>query len=278
VGVLGGLGLAFLLENLDSGLYTADQIEELIKLPNVGMIPDSGVLRRFSTVNGNNPYTEAFRRIRTNIFNPNTGKLFKTLLITSPEPGEGKSTIISDLGFVLAQNGHRVIIVDGDLRIPKQQTIFELKNHVGLSNVLSEEVSLEEAIQETKYSGLHVLTSGPIPDNPSELLGTSRMSDVISVLRKRYDLVFVDSPAILAVADSAILAPQVDGVILVVCRATSRREDVLSACRQMEIAKARMIGFIFNRVEQNRGYYYHSSKKSRFNKILPSKTRLKNLS
>ena len=276
VGVLGGLGLAFLFENLDSALYTTDQIEELIKLPNIGTIPDSGVLRRFSSVNGNNPYTEAFRRIRTTIFNQNTGRLFKTILITSPEPGEGKSTIISDLGFVLAQNGYNVVIVDGDLRIPKQQTIFELPNELGLANVLSDEVSLEEAVQDTKYSGLHVLTSGPIPDNPSELLDTSRMSDVISTLRKNYDLVLVDSPAILAVADSAILAPQVDGVIMVVCRATSRREDVLSSCRQMENSKARMIGFILNKVEQNGGYYYHSSKPSRFNKLLPSKTRLKN--
>jgi capsular exopolysaccharide synthesis family protein len=268
VGLAAGLGLAFLFENLDSTIYSVDQIEDLTKLPNLGSVPDSIIRKRFVSTNGSNPYTEAFRRIRTIIWSRDAEQSISSLMITSPEPGEGKSTIVSDLAYVLAQSGHRVVVVDGDMRLPNQHKLFNLPNDRGLSNVLAQEMNLEDAIQWTEIPGLRVLTSGPIPGNPSELLGTYQMNEVIEQLRESFNIVLVDTPALLQVTDAIVVAPQVDGVVLVVCRANSRRQDVVSAIKQLEEIDAKMLGFIANRSGQNVGYYYyHRPRQTHFKKI-----------
>jgi polysaccharide biosynthesis transport protein len=268
VGLAAGLGLAFLFENLDSTIYSVDQIEDLTRLPNLGSVPDAIIRKRFISTNGSNPYTEAFRRIRTIIWSRETDQPINALMITSPEPGEGKSTIVSDLAFVLAQSGHKVVVVDGDMRLPNQHKLFNLPNDRGLSNVLAQEINLEEALQLTEVPGLRVLTSGPIPGNPSELLGTYQMNEIMDQLREKFNIVLVDTPALLQVTDAIVLAPQVDGVVLVVCRANSRRQDVVSAIKQLEEINANMIGFIANRSGQNVGYYYyHRPRRSYFKKI-----------
>jgi tyrosine-protein kinase len=267
VGLLGGVGLAFLFENLDTTLYTKEQIEDLIKLPNLGMIPDAKVQRLFISSNGSNPYIEAFRRIRTTIFRPDKQNPVGTLLVTSSEIGEGKSTIVTNLAYTLAQAGHKVIVVDSDLRVPKQHKLFNLPNEQGLSSVLMQTTNLALAIQESKVPGLKVLTSGPIPKYPSELLGSLEMSQVIDQLRKSFDITILDTPAILHVADTAALVPFMDAVVLVVNRATSRKEEVLAACKQLKENDARLIGFIVNRAGQQRNYYYRARKTTPLKKI-----------
>jgi capsular exopolysaccharide synthesis family protein len=262
VGLIGGLGLIFLFENLDSTLYTTEQIEELTKLPNLGVVPNTNFNKGRISTNGNNPFTDAFRRVRTNILRLDTNKALCSILITSSRPGEGKSRLVSEIAIALSHSGYKVIIVDGDLHLPTQHQIFELPNDQGLSNVLMQQIDLEKAIQESKIPGLQILTSGPLPPHPTELLDSSQMREIIDQLHKNHDFIIVDTPALLEVSDTTILAPQMDGVILVVSRANSRREDLVTTRKQLEIIKARMIGFIVNRAEQERGYYYYKRRKT----------------
>jgi len=256
IGSIGGLGLAFLFENLDSTLYTAEQIENVTKLPALGSIPNVEIQTRMVANNGSNPYGEAFLRLRANIHSLNQDTPISTLVVTSPEPGEGKSTIATNLAIALAKSGQKVVIVDCDMRIPTQHRIWKLPNNKGLSKVLMQESDLEDAIQETSIPMVQVLTSGPLPRNPSELLGSPQMDGIIELLRQRFDTVIFDSPSILEVTDAAVLAPNVDGVLLVVNRARSRKENVRAACKQLIDVKANTIGVVINRAEHNGSYYY----------------------
>lgn len=257
VGGVGGVGLAFLFENLDTTLYTKEQVEDLTRLPSLGAVPDAIVQKQLISPNGSNPYIEAYRRIRTNIFKPDVEKSVTALLVTSSEIGEGKSTIVTNLAFTLAQAGYKVIVVDGDLRVPNLHKLFNLPNEQGLSSVLTKTTDLALAIQESKVPGLKVLTSGPIPKYPSELLGSLEMSQLITELRDSFDIILLDTPAVLQVADTAVLARFMDAVVLVVSRACSRSEQVLATCEQLEDSQAKMIGFIINRTDQKNGDYYY---------------------
>jgi len=266
VSLMGGVGLSFLIENLDTTLYTTEQIEEATKLPSLGMVPNADVRDKLISMDGNNPYGEAFRHLRTNIFALNHDSPHHTLLVTSSDPGEGKSTLVTNLAFVLAQSGGKVVVIDCDMRRPTQHKIFNLHNSYGLSNVLLKKMDVKTALQESTVPGVQVLTSGPLPRNPAELLGSPQMSELITRLRQRYDTVLLDTPAMLSVTDAVVLAPTVDGVILVVSRSQSRREGVRSACRQLADVKARILGVVINRAEQNRSYYYYDRKKYLFKK------------
>jgi succinoglycan biosynthesis transport protein ExoP len=260
IGLFGGVGLAFLFENLDSTLYTAEQIENVTKLPVLGSIPNTDIQTHMVASNGNNSYGEAFRRLRANIHSLNQDTPLSTLVITSPEPGEGKSTITTNLAIALAKSGLKVIIVDCDMRIPTQHKILNLPNNQGLSVILMHDTSFVEAIQKTSVPGLQVLTSGPLPRYPSELLESPRINGVIECLRQRFDIVIFDSPSILEVTDAAVLAPIVDGVLLVIDRTRSRKEDVQAACKQLSAVKAKTIGVVINRAERNSSYYYQERK------------------
>jgi polysaccharide biosynthesis transport protein len=258
VGLAGGLGLAFLFENLDTTLYTAEQIEAATELSTLGQIPTTTWRQRQITfLNGNSPQGEAFRRLSTNIFTLDHEAPLQTLLVTSAEPGEGKSTIVANLAFAIAQSGRKIIVVDSDLRLPTLHQIFGLSNEIGLSNVLKQEVTLDEAEQDSKMPGVRVLTSGPLPANPAELLGSSQMTALIKQLGQQYDLVLLDTPSLLAVTDAAMLAPTVDGVVLVVGRAQVQQGAVRAARQQLADVKARPVGVVVNRAEQDGSYYYY---------------------
>jgi capsular exopolysaccharide synthesis family protein len=258
---MGGLGLAFLVESIDSTLYSTEQIEELTKLPNLGVIPNANFNKSRNASNGNNSYTDSFRRVRTSILRLETNKEPCSILITSPRPGEGKSRLVSDLAISFTHSRYKVIIIDCDLHMPTQHQIFGLTNSVGLSNVLLQQTDLQSAIRESKTPGLQILTSGPIPLHPTELFDSAQMIEIIDQLQKIYDFILIDTPAFLEVSDTIVLAQQVDGVILVISRAHSRREDVVRTRKQLEGVKAKMIGFIINRAEHEKGYYYHKRKK-----------------
>lgn len=258
VGLVGGVGLAFLFENLDTRLYRTKQIEDITDLPTLGKIPTAGRgQRRVVSFNTNSPQDEAFRRLRTNILTLDDDLPLRTLVVTSAEPREGKSTIVCSLASALAQSGRKVVAVDADLRLPTLHRVFGLSNQVGLSDVLKQEVPLEKALQATDIPAVQVLTSGPLPPNPAELLGAPRTAELIEQLAQRFDMVLLDTPALLAVTDAAVLAPAVDGVILVVRRAQTRQEAVRAARRQLANVKAKVVGIVINRAEHDGDYHYY---------------------
>jgi capsular exopolysaccharide synthesis family protein len=257
VGLSGGLGLAFLFENLDTTLYTTQQIEEVTALSALGRIPAANRKPPSAFFNGNSPQGEAFRRLRANVLALDQDVTLRTLLVTSAEPREGKSTVVANLAFAIARSGRKVIVVDADLRLPTLHKIFGLSNEIGLSSVLKQEAALDEAVQDSHISGVRVLTSGPLPPDPAELLGSSQMTALIKQLAQQFDVILLDAPSLLAVSDAAVLASIVDGVLLIVGRAQARREAVRAACQHLADVNSRPVGFVVNRAEQDGSYNYY---------------------
>lgn len=259
VGLVVGVGLAFLAENLDSTLYTTEQIENATQIPTVGQIPvskDELSIARLGS--GHYPQLESFRRLRTNILaSGDTGS--QVVLLTSAKRGEGKSTVSSNLAVTIAQSGREVIVVDCDLRLPTVHKLFDLPNKRGLTNILAGEVVVDEAIQYSAFPRVQVITSGPLPPNPTELLGSQRMLDLIDQLKAKFDFIILDTPALLSVADAAVLAPAVDNVILVVAQAQTRRGDVQNVMQQLSNVRVKSMEVVVNRAEPNGSYAYYES-------------------
>jgi len=204
---------------------------------------------------------EAYRTLRTNLGFASMDDPCRSILFTSTSPRDGKSTVASNLAVVMAQAGNRVALIDADLRKPIQHKIFDVDNRQGLTSVLLREVEAEKAMHNGLVENLHVLTSGPIPPNPAEILGSERARQVLQQLLDEYDYVFIDSPPILAVTDSAILSTIVDGVVLVVNYAVTRNELAREAVEQFKKANARIIGVVLNQVKMEssdyKNYYYY---------------------
>ena len=219
VGALLGLGIAFLFEYLDDTVKTPDDVSRVSGLSTLGAIArlkESGGPRHLvAWLRTKAPESEAYRTLRTNIQFSSVDRPIRSLLVTSSSPGEGKSTTTANLAVVLAQTGQRVIVVDTDLRRPVLHKVFGVPNNVGLTNALlaGENVSLDGYLQPTEIETLSVLTSGPIPPNPSEMLGSHRMEHLVSVLSQAADIVLFDSPPVLAVTDAVVMARHVDGVL-----------------------------------------------------------------
>jgi len=262
VGCMLAVGVAFLIEYLDDTIRTTDAVQAL-GLSTLGTLPrfrfaegDEGPI---AAVRPRSPLAEAYRILRTKI-QVATDRPLDTLLVTSANPFEGKSTVVANLGVVMAQAGLSVIVVDSDLRCPILHDIFGLPNKVGLSNALiADGPSHDGYLQTTQLQNLRVLTSGPLPPNPAELLGSRRMGRVIQQLKEEADVVLFDSPAVLAVADAALLAKQMDGVLLVVEAGATRREAALRAKEDLTRVGANLIGAVLNKLSPKGagGYYYH---------------------
>ena len=266
VGLAGGVGMAFLFENLGTRLHTTKQIEAAVELNTVGKIPIMERRKLFSSKihddeNFHTPFKESFRRlmIQISMQNPGSQKIdpIRSLLITSAEPGEGKSTITANLAIAFAQSGKKVIVVDCDLHMPKQHKINRLSNMVGLSTLLTQSANIEEIVQATGIPGMYVLTSGPLPPNPAKILDSPEMTSLINYLSHQYDMVLLDSPAFLVLADTALLVPIVDGVILTARRNFIQEGAVKETFRQLADIKAHMIGLVVNDAEPNGTYYYY---------------------
>lgn len=256
VALLGGSGLAILFENFDTTLYSTEQIEKVTELPILGTVPNTDIRKQLISMNGNNPYIDAFRRLRSKLLALDQDLPCHTILVTSAEPGDGKSTLVTNLAYVLARAGRKVVVIDCDLRIPTLYKIFKLPNEQGLCNVLLNQNDIEDVLQDCSVPGVKVVTSGPLASNPAELLGSQEMISLIYRLRQHWDNVLLDSPAMISTPDAIVLTPAVDGVIMVVSRSHSQREDVRSACTQLTDVKARILGVVINRAGKNRGYYY----------------------
>lgn len=204
------------------------------------------------------PIAEQYRTVRTNIQFSSVDNELRTLVVTSAGPSEGKSTTTANLAVVFAQQGKRVLIIDSDLRKPTVQYTFRIDNYLGLSNVLTKQTSLDEAVKPTSQANLWVLPSGPIPPNPSELLGSKGMIALLQVVQEQYDIIILDSPPVLAVTDAQVLANVVDGVVLVVSSGKTEIDSAKKAKELLDSAKAKILGVVLNNKKaQDSQYYYY---------------------
>jgi len=204
------------------------------------------------------PLSEAYRTLRTNLDFASLDRALKTLAVTSAGVGEGKSTTLANLAVVSAQAGRKVLLVDADLRRPMLHDIFGLSNSAGLTTAIRDGATAELPLQETEIPGLMVLTSGPLPPNPAELMGSRRMEEVIATLGRHADQIFFDTPPVVAVTDAAVLATKVDGVLLVISAGKTRRENARSAVQRLKQINARMVGTVLTNVPLGAGFggYY----------------------
>jgi capsular exopolysaccharide synthesis family protein len=207
------------------------------------------------------PVAEQYRTIRTNIQFSNVDQDIKTIVLTSSGAEEGKSTTSANLATVYAQQGLNVLLIDADLRKPTGHYTFRLENHIGLTNVLTRQSTLAQAVQESEIPHLSVLTSGPIPPNPSELLASAQMTELLKEMKEQFDMIIFDTPPILAVADAQILANQVDGTILVVSSGKTEKDAALKSKELLSNAQGKLLGVVLNnrKVEEGNYYYYYGT-------------------
>jgi capsular exopolysaccharide synthesis family protein len=257
VGFVGGTGLAFLFENLDTRLHTSEQIETLTGLPLLGEIPSTTKRQNVEWLIDVMPFADVFRRIRVNILTLSESTPFRSLLITSSEPDEGKSTIVANLARSMVQTGRKIVVVDTDLHCATIHTLFGLPNEMGLSSVLMGDKTLSAALQDSDLPGLEVLTSGPQITMPAEELGSEKMKNLLEELQNQFDIVLLDTPALQGVADAVMLAPRVDGVVLIARRGMIREAPLRATCQQLKNVHANLIGVIVNRVNVNLSNRYH---------------------
>ena len=195
------------------------------------------------------PVSEAYRTLRTNLDFSSLDKPIKTMLLTSAGPEEGKSTVLANLAVATAQAGRKVVLVDGDLRRPTLHSIFNRKNDVGLTTMIVDDAAMESPpLQDTGVEGLQLVSSGPLPPNPSELLGSRRMEEIIAALLERADVVLFDAPPVVAVTDAAVLATKVDGVLLVINAGGTKRDYARAAKARLEKVNANLLGAVLNNV------------------------------
>jgi capsular exopolysaccharide synthesis family protein len=270
-----GIGLAFAIEALDNTLKTQSDVEQFLGVPVLGLVPVIGTAPGAEAVDSKDHLrerdlgvfldpksiaAECCRSIRTNILFMSPDRPLRTMVVTSPSPQEGKTTTAVNLGVTMAEAGGRVLIIDTDMRRPRLHRSFGVPNQNGISTVIVGKATLEEAIKHTDVPNLDVLTCGPVPPNPSELLHTDRFGVVLADCAKLYDRIILDSPPTSAVTDPAVLGNLSDGVVLVVKAGETTREAALHARRQLAAAKARLFGVVVNAIDFSNpayGYEYY---------------------
>ncbi len=203
------------------------------------------------------PISEQYRTIRTNIQFSFIDEKMRSLMVTSSSPSEGKSTTAANLAIVFAQQGKKVLLIDADLRKPTMHYTFRLNNYTGLTSVLTHSSSLLSACQETNVENLYVLTSGPIPPNPAELLSSKMMDNCLQQLHESFDLIIFDTPPVLAVTDAQILANKCDGTILVVASGKTEIGAAVKAKELLAAANAKLLGVVLNQRKQREGHHYY---------------------
>ncbi|HEX5966297.1 MAG TPA: polysaccharide biosynthesis tyrosine autokinase [Pyrinomonadaceae bacterium] len=283
-----GVGVALFLEYLDDTVHSTEEVERLLHLPALAVIPAVGAATRRSAltgvtalqkqngngngtghgelllnVDGRSPLAEAYRHLRTSVLLSTAGRTPKSLLVTSSLPGEGKTTTAVNTAISLAQTGASVVIIDADMRRPRLQNIFNVHMSAGLSSVLSSDASEADMlamVEKDEASGLDVLSSGPIPPNPAELLGSDQMRRMMTALQARYTHVIVDSPPISSFTDGVLISTMVDGVLLVVHGGKSSRHIVRRSKQLLNDVGAKVFGVVLNNVNlQSHDYYYYQS-------------------
>ena len=268
VGLFLGVGLAFFFEYLDNTVKTPEDVEQMIQLPSFGMVPEISNGRRkrleketshpFELITHRHPKSiasEAYRNVRTSILLSFSEKPPKKIAITSPNPVEGKTTTVINTAIALSQTGAQVVVIDTDMRKPRIHHIFNGGDGKGLSNFLSGNADLASIVKKTEVPNLFYIPSGPIPPNPSELLGSNRFKGMIGTLEEKFDHILLDSPPVLGFADSLILSTTVDGVVLVVLGGKTPKETLQRAKEVLYQVNAKILGVVINRVDIQRGHY-----------------------
>jgi polysaccharide biosynthesis transport protein len=261
VGLLVAAGIIFLIEFLDDTIRDPQEITRRWGIPILGMIVSykSPSGESIITVrHPRSPISEAFRSLRTNLQFAGVDTPIHTLLVTSPSPSDGKTTIVANLASVIAQSGRNVVVVDADLRRPRIHKVFQLSNRVGLTDqFIRSQDRFNGSLKSTEVANLHAITSGNLPPNPSELLSSDRMTEIFKLLSEQFNTVIVDSPPTLLVTDAMVLAQQVDGVLLVVKPSVTKWAALRQAIEQLHHVKANLLGIVVNDVNVNRSRYYY---------------------
>ena len=258
LGLAIAIGIAFVADYLNDGIRSPDDLEEvsgLSPLGTIGRMKGNGgrseIYQLSALLRPRSGVAESYRTLRTNIEFASIDARIQTLLVASARSGEGKTVTAANLAVVFAQAGRRVLLVDADLRKPGVHLMFNLPNERGLTSLLrSDDVSLDAVAQTTEQDNLRVVTTGPLPPNPAELLGSQRMLAVLERLKDGHDLVVFDSPPLQAVADAAILGSLADGTLLVVDAARSRRRAVKLGREALARAGANVVGAVLNRIPE----------------------------
>lgn len=276
--LVAGIGLAFLLDFLDDTVKSLDDVDRYVHLPALALIPSGGHggarLKGLPQVNKpasgestalamlddvRSPIAEAYRHLRTSLLLSSAGQPPKTILVTSSQPSEGKTTTAINTAFMLAQTGAEVLIIDCDLRRPRLHAQFEVPNSKGLTTWLSGEKDLDNLLQKCpKTPNLKILTSGPVPPNPAELIGSEEMRRLLGQLSERFAHIIIDSPPAISFTDASILSTMVDGVMLVVHGGRSSRAVVRRAKQQLLDVGAHIFGVVLNNVKAEASDYYYS--------------------
>jgi polysaccharide biosynthesis transport protein len=251
---LGGV-LALMVDAADKTFRNPDEVQAALRYPLVGHIPVLPVRKQSSDLvdpvlctisQPKSQFTEAYRAVRTALYFSARGKKFKVLQVTSPTPGDGKSTLAANLAVCMAQSGKNVLLIDADFRKPRVHQLFRIPNDVGLASVVSGDAELDEAIRQGPVEHLSLMACGPRPSNPSELLISPRFQELLAVLRDKYDFVIVDTPPLLAVSDPAAIAPRVDGVLLTLRIRRHVRPHALRARDLLASLGANVLGVVVN--------------------------------
>jgi non-specific protein-tyrosine kinase len=265
IGGMIGLGAAFLIEYMDDSIKSVDDISRITPLSTLGIIArDKDKQDGIITIDDpQSPVAEAYRTLRTGIQFAGVDHPIRSLVITSAGPSEGKTTTAANLAAVMAQAGKKVVLIDADLRKPAQHKIWRASNTVGLTGaLLMDEISdnLDYLLTPTQLENLWLLTSGQLPHNPSELLGSHKLKQLTEQLLQSHDFLIFDSPPALAVTDPVILSREMDGIIIVVDAGTTREPSLIHVLSEMEKVKANVLGIVLNRYRHQSafGYYYYS--------------------
>jgi succinoglycan biosynthesis transport protein ExoP len=296
---VGAIALAFLLEFLNNRLKTPEEVEQYLRIPNLAVVPsfsyveekaresfrtlmlarktsDQGSVpaRSFrghprELIGASNPYSvhgEAYRTLRTGILLSRAGAPPKVILMTSTTSGEGKTVTSTNTAVLFAHTGAKVLLIDADLRRPRCHRVFGIDKEPGLTEVLTGTRSVFEMIRPTQVDGLSILTSGSLPPNPTELLGSDKMKKVLAELATSFDFIVLDSPPVLPVSDSVLLSTIVDGVVVVVNSAKTAKQQIRVACARLKYARSKIFGTVLNKVNLQspeykyyKNYYFHYS-------------------
>jgi polysaccharide biosynthesis transport protein len=277
-----GIALARYLDHMDDSVRTSDDVENFLRLPSLAVIPSLGSATRrrlLSAMPGkqkngfhagselllntptHSPLAEAYRQLRTSVLLSAAGGAPRTLLVTSSQPGEGKTTTAVNMAVILAQTGAKVLVIDADMRRPRLHSIFEMDNNAGLSGLLASKLSEEEmlaAIRLHESSGIYVLPSGRIPPNPAELLASDQLRVLMKALENRFDNIVIDSPPVASFTDGVLLSSVTDGVLLVVHGGQASRHIIRRSKQLLYDVGAKIFGVVLNNVTVSRHDYYYN--------------------
>jgi len=269
LGFLAGFGLGYLVEMFDKTFRSPQEVSKVLQLPMIGHIPEITCKKPEESVlaevlvtahKPKSPLAENFRAIRTALYFSTSGQQNRVIQTTSPVPGDGKSTLTANIAVTIAQSNKSVLLIDADFRRPTQHKLFGVENDRGLASVVTGEMEPDSAVQTTEVPNLYLMSCGPRPHNPSELLTSPQFADLLEVLREQYDFVLIDTPPVLAVTDPGIVSARVDGVIMCLRIRKNGRPSAVRARKVLHDLDANMLGIVVNGIDHRSGSYgYYSS-------------------